>query len=80
MSASSDFEDVVKICEFYSDPCEVFEVDDESCIVFIGGREISLVWRDGQFAGYLVVEPDGFSHVEDDLDSFFQSLFEWEEG
>lgn len=29
MSAESDFEDTVKICEFYADPCETFEVDEE---------------------------------------------------
>lgn len=23
MSAESDFEDTVKICEFYADPCEI---------------------------------------------------------
>ena len=79
MSVSSDFEDLVKICEFYSDPCEVFEVDEENCIVFMGAREIILVRREGQLAGYLVIEPDGFSHVEGDLDSYFQSAFEWED-
>ena len=79
MSVDSDFEDTVSICMFYADPCDVFEVDEENCIVFMGAREISLVRRDGQLVGYLVIEPDGFSHVEDDLDSFFQSTFEWEE-
>lgn len=28
MSAESDFEDTVKICEFYADPCDVFELDE----------------------------------------------------
>lgn len=27
MSVESDFEDTVKICEFYADPCETFEDD-----------------------------------------------------
>lgn len=77
MSAESDFEDVVKICEFYADPCETFEVDLENFIVFMGGFEINPVRRDGRLAGYLVIDPDGFSHVEDDLDSYFQSVFNW---
>lgn len=79
MSVESDFEDTVKICEFYADPCETFEVDLENCIVFMGGREISLVRREGRLAGYLVIEPDGVSHLEDDLDSYFQNTLDWEE-
>lgn len=77
MSVEGDFEDTVRICESYADPCETFEVDEGNCIVFIGSREISLVRRDGQLAGYLVIEPDGVSHVEDDLDSYFQSALDW---
>lgn len=80
MSVDSDFEDTVKICEFYSDPCETFEVDLENCIVFMGAREISIVRRNGGLDGYLVIEPDGFSHLEDDLDSYFQDAFDWEDG
>lgn len=76
MSAEADFEDTVRICEFYADPCETFEVDLENCIVFMGGREINLVRRDGRVDGYLVIDPDGFSHLEDDLDSYFQRVLE----
>lgn len=79
MSAGSDFEDTVKICEFYADPCESFEVDLENCIVFMGAREISPVRRGGRLVGYLVIEPDGLSHLVDDLDSYFQSVLDWEE-
>lgn len=79
MSAESDFEDTVRICEFYADPCETFEVDLENLIVFMGAREITLVRRNGRLTGYLVIDPDGFSHIEDDLDSYFQSEFDWEE-
>jgi hypothetical protein len=77
MSVESDFEDTVKICEFYADPCESFGVDLENCIVFMGAREINPVRRSGRLVGYLVIEPDGFSHIEDDLDSYFQSVLEW---
>lgn len=77
MSVESDFEDTVKICEFYADPCESFEVDLENCIVLMGAREISIVRRDGRLVGYLVIEPDGLSHLESDLDSYFQHAFDW---
>lgn len=74
MSVESDFGDTVRICEFYADPCEVFEVDEENCTVFMGAREISIVRRGGRLVGYLVIDPDGFSHVEDDLGSYFHSV------
>jgi hypothetical protein len=79
MSVESDFEDTVRICEFYADPCEAFEVDLENCIVMMGDREINPVRGDGRLAGYLVIEPDGFFHLEDDLDSYFQRVLDWEE-
>lgn len=79
MSVEADFEDAVKICEFYADPCETFEVDLENLIVFMGAREVSLVTWNGRLVGYLVVEPDGFSRIEDDLDSYFQSTLDREE-
>lgn len=71
MSVESDFEDIVKICEFYADPCETFEVDLENCIVLMGAREISPVVENGQLVSYLVIEPDGVSHWVDDLDEYF---------
>nr|DAN40345.1 MAG TPA: hypothetical protein [Caudoviricetes sp.] len=79
MSAESDFEDAVRICEFYADPCETFEVDLENCIVLMGAREVSLVRRGGKLVGYFIIEPDGVSHLEDDLDSYFQGVFDWED-
>lgn len=79
MSVESDFEDTVRICEFYADPCEDFEVDKENCFVFMGDREIGLVRREGKLDGWIVIEPDGFSHLEGDLDSYFQCVFDWEE-
>ena len=79
MSVESDFEDTVRICEFYADPCETFEVDLENCIVFMGAREIHITRRDGSLDGYLVIEPDGVSLLEDDLDSYFQRVLDWED-
>jgi hypothetical protein len=79
MSVESDFEDTVRICEFYADPCETFEVDLENCVIFMGDREITLVRGNGQLEGYFVIDPDGSSHLEDDLDSYFQFVLDWEE-
>ena len=79
MSVESDFEDIVKVCGFYADPCESFEVDLENCVVPMGGREISPVVENGQLITHLVIESDGTSHWEDDLDSYFQSVLDWDE-
>jgi hypothetical protein len=78
MSVESVFEDIVKICEFYADPCEVFEVDLENHIVFMGAREISPVMENGGLVTHLVEESDGVTHWVDDLDSYFQSVLDWE--
>lgn len=77
MSVESDFEDIVKICEFYADPCETFEVDLENRFVLMGAREISPVVENGQLVTHLVIESDGVSHWVDDLDSYFQSALDW---
>lgn len=79
MSVESDFEDIVRICEFYADPCETFEVDLENYVVFMGAREISPVVENGQLITHLVIDPGGISHWEDDLDSYFQSVLDWED-
>lgn len=79
MSVESDFDDTVRICEFYADPCESFEVDLENHVVFMGGREISLVMENGGLVAYLVIEPDGVSHRVDDLDVYFQGVLDWED-
>lgn len=77
MSVELDFENTISICEFYADPCETFEVDLENHFILMGGREINLVRKDGKLDGWLVIEPDGFSHLVDDLHSYFQSMFDW---
>lgn len=77
MSVESAFEDIVRICEFYADQGGAFEVDLENCTVFMGAREISPVMENGHLLCYLVIEPDGRSHWEDDLDSYFQRVFDW---
>jgi hypothetical protein len=79
MSAESDFENTVKICEFYADPCEDFEVDLENCIVFMGAREITPVRENGRLVDYLVIDPDGVSYRVDDLDEYFQRVLGWED-
>lgn len=79
MSVDEVFEDIVKICEFYADPCEVFEVDLEKLIVLMGAREISPVMENGHLVTHLVIEPDGVSHWEDDLDTYFQGILDCED-
>lgn len=79
MSVESVFEDIVRVCEFYADPGETFEVDSENYRVMLGGREISPLMENGQLITHLVIEPDGVSTWVDDLDSYFQRVFEWRE-
>lgn len=79
MSVESVFEDTVRICEFYADPCESFEVDSENHIVLVGGRKIHPVTADGELDHYLVIYTDGLYYSVDDLDSYFQWLFDWSE-
>lgn len=74
---SSDFEDIVRTCEFYREEGWPFYVDYESSHVTLGGYGIDPVREGGHLTGYLVVDPEGVSQVVDDLDSFFQSVFEW---
>lgn len=79
MSVESDFEDVIKICEFYADPCEVFEVDLENYHVTMGDYGVDLVVENGQQITYLVEDSDGVVLFVDDLDAYFQSVLDWED-
>lgn len=79
MCVESDFENTIKICEFYADPCETFEVDSENHFIFMGSRGINLVRENGRLDGWLIIEPDGFSQLVDDLHTYFQSVFGWKD-
>lgn len=81
MSASSDFDDMVKICEFYSGEGLPIEVDYENWHVSLGGYEVDPVIEHGHLVTYLVAAPDHFSLFVNDLDGYFQSQFadSWEE-
>lgn len=79
MSASSDFEDAVKICGFYADPYEEFEVDYENNLILMGGYTVDLLLEHGVLNEYLIRCPDGSSHLVGDLDDFFQREFGWKE-
>lgn len=79
MSAEGDFEDTVRICEFYADPCETFEVDLENQHITMGGYGVDLVVENGHPVTYLVEDPEGVSLFVDDLDTYFQRVLDWEE-
>lgn len=79
MSVSSDLEDIVMICEFYSDTdCGVY-VDLENSHITMGEYGIDPVRVDGHLVGYLVEDPEGVTHEVNDLDSYFQSVLDWED-
>lgn len=79
MSVSSDFDDTVKICEFYADPYEEFDVDYENNIIVMGDYTIDHLFEHGHLVEYLVTRSDGRSYLVWDLDSFFQREFCWKE-
>jgi hypothetical protein len=74
MCVSSDFDDTVKICEFYSGDGLPIEVDYENYYVFLGDYVVDPVMENGHLITYIVEDPAHNTHLVGDLDSFFQSV------
>ena len=74
MSAASDFDDAVKICEFYSGDGLPLEIDFENCLVKLGGYVVDPVIEDGHLIAYIVEDPGRDVHLVGDLDSYFQAV------
>ena len=79
MSVDSEFEDAVKICEFYAESADEVEVDLENQHISMGDYGIDLVVENGCLVTYLVEEPDGCTLFANDLDSYFHGVFDWED-
>lgn len=80
MCVSSDFDDTIKICEFYSGDGFPVEVDYENCCVKLGGYVVDPVMESGYLVAYIVEDPGNNTHLVGDLDSYFQSvLSDWTE-
>lgn len=81
MSVSSDFEDIVKICEFYASSTDDIEVDSENYHVTMGGYGIDLVMVNDHLVTCLVEDREGVTRFVGELDYFFQSEFadSWED-
>lgn len=81
MSISSDFDDMVKICEFYSGDDLPIEVDYENYYITLGDYVVDPVMEHGHLVTYLVEDPDGVTLFVSDLDVYFQErLPGWEGG
>lgn len=78
MSFSSDFDDTIGLCEFYASSVEEVEVDLENHHIRMDDYGIDPVVGDDRISYYLVEEPDGTSLFVDDLESYFQSVLDWE--
>lgn len=76
MGVSSDFQDIVRTCEFYRESEWSFYVDYVNLHVAMGGYGIDLVREDGHLVGYLVEDPYGATQLVDDLDSYFKSALD----
>lgn len=80
MSFDSDFDDMVKICEFYSGDDLPMKVDYENHFIDLGDYVVDPVMEDGHLVTYLVEDPDGVTLFVSDLDDYFQErLAGWED-
>lgn len=79
MSAGSDFDDTIKICEFYSTAPDEVVVDLENFHIRLGEYDIDPVVGDGRVVRYLVQEPDGTAIFVDDLETYLQLALGWVE-
>lgn len=79
MSIESEFDDLVKICEFYSGDDLPIEVDEENFCITLGGYIVDPVIKGDHFVTFLVEDPDGATLFVSDLDDYFQErLPDWE--
>ena len=74
MCVSSDFDDTVKICEFYSGDGLPIEVDYENRLVNLGGYIVDPVMENGHLITYIVEDPEHSTHLVEDLDYYFQAV------
>lgn len=74
MCVSSDFDDTVKICEFYSGDGFPLEVDYEGYYVNLGGYVVDPVMENGHLITYIVEDPEHNTHLVGDLDDYFQRV------
>lgn len=80
MSFDSEFDDIVKICEFYSSDDLPIEVDEENYYIKLGDYAVDAVVMEGRFVSYIVEDPDGVCLFVSDLDDYFQEhLPGWED-
>ena len=80
MSVTSDFDDTVKICEFYSGDGLPIKVDYENQLVKLGDYVVDPVMDNGHLITYIVEDPGHNTHLAGDLDSYFQSVLpDWRE-
>nr|DAM69238.1 MAG TPA: hypothetical protein [Caudoviricetes sp.] len=74
MCVSSGFDDMVKICEFYSGDGLPVKVDYEDRFVFLGDYVVYPVMENGVLIEYIVEGPEHNARLVGDLDSFFQAV------
>lgn len=80
MSVSSEFDDTVKICEFYSGDGLPLTVDFESHYIFLGNYVVDPAMDNGHLITYIVEDPWHNTHLVGDLDSYFQAVLpDWRE-
>ena len=74
MCVGTDFDDTVKICEFYSGVGLPVKVDRENYYVHLGDFVVDPVMEKGHLIAYIVEDPEHNTHLVWDLDCYFQSV------
>lgn len=74
MSVDSEFDDMVKVCEFYSGDGFPIEVDYDNRAVFLGDYVIEPLVKNGHITDYFVTDPVFNPHLVTDLDNYFQRV------
>ena len=80
MTTDVEFEDTIKICEFYSTDDMPIRVDYENYLITLGDYVVGFMFEYGRLVSYVVEDPDGVTLFVSDLDAYFQErLPGWED-
>lgn len=82
MATDIEFEDAVKICEFYSSDEYPLHVDREARCIELGDDEyvVDPICEEGDHMHYIIKDPSGVHKLVCDIDDYFQSrLPDWRE-
>lgn len=76
MATDLEFEDAVKICEFYSSYEYPIHVDWDARYIELGDDEyvVNPICEEGDHMYYIIKDPSGTRKLVCDIDDYFQSM------